>query len=83
MENVIELEKERQNRDLKETDNGAPKRDDVLEAMWKGIENSKWSRDPNNPDAEPSLGQFITHVADVSPRTVLKLLSKLYDEPQE
>lgn len=74
MANVIEL-KERQNREL-----DAPKRDvDVLEAMWWGIQHSVHAKNPDCPDAEPSLAQFCRVCCDQSPLTMLKILSKFED----
>jgi hypothetical protein len=66
MNNVVELEKARQNRDLKETNNAAPNRD-VLESMWQGIANSKWG----------SLENLATEVADRAPMEYLKLLARI------
>jgi hypothetical protein len=75
--NVINLEAHRdQNRD-----NDAQNRDDVLEAMWQGIANSKWSRDPNDPDAPATLAHFIAHVADEAPLSVLKILTQYIEPP--
>jgi hypothetical protein len=77
--NVIDLEVHRdQNRE--ETNNDAPSRD-VLESLWHGIENSRWSRDPNNPDAPPTLARFMTHVCDEAPLSVLKLLARYVEPP--
>jgi hypothetical protein len=74
--NVIDLEAHRdQNRD-----NDAPNRDDVLAAMWHGIENSKWSKDANDPTAPPTLARFVAHVADQSPLSVLKILARYVDD---
>jgi hypothetical protein len=76
MENVIELEKERQNR---EQNNAAPSRDDVWEAMLYGLEHSVHSKDSSNPDpnAPGSIGLFFKHVADLDPRFYLALIAKL------
>ena len=78
--NVVNLETERQKHE--EVNNAAPNREDALiDALWFGVENSRWSKDPDNLEAEPSLGRFVSHVCDISPRTVLRLLSKFYEPP--
>jgi hypothetical protein len=73
-DNVIELP-------TRNTEAQTQNREDVLEAMWAGIANSKWSKNPNDPDAPPSLAQFVSHVADQSPLLVLKLLAAHCIEP--
>ena len=73
--NVIDLEARRDH------DLDAQNRDDVLAAMWHGIENSKWSKDANDPTAPPTLARFVKHVADEAPLSVLKMLLARYTEP--
>jgi hypothetical protein len=65
MENVIELEKQRQNRKL-----DAPNRD-VLESMYAGVAMSKWG----------SLENLATEVADLAPLQFLKILSRFVEPP--
>jgi hypothetical protein len=81
--NVIELETERQKRE--QTDSAAQNRDgrNILKSMWYGIEHCRWSKDPNDPDAEPSLERFMVRACDESPMTMLKMLSKFYEPPKD
>ena len=76
--NVVELEEARQSRDPKE-DN----RDDVLAAMWFGIENSKHSKDVDHPELPSTIGNFATHVANIDPRFYLSLLAKSIEAAPE
>jgi hypothetical protein len=56
--------------------------DILVEAIWESLENSKYAKDPNNPDA-PSLVSYMTHLADVSPREFMNLMSLYcFDKPQ-
>jgi len=72
--NVIELEKERQNR---ETNSAAPSREDALvDALWYGIEHSKHSKDVDHPELPGTLGNFMRHCADISPQYYLSLIAK-------
>jgi hypothetical protein len=49
---------------LKEDNN----RDDVLAAMWYGVEHSMHSKDVAHPELPGTLAQFATHVANIDPR---------------
>ena len=62
--------------------NAAPNREEELvDAIWHGVQNSRWAKDPDDPNAEPSLGRYVAHVCDISPRTVLKMLMRFYEPP--
>ena len=74
--NVVELEEARQSRDPKED-----KRDDVLAAMWYGVEHSMHSKDSAHPELPGALAQFATHVANIDPRFYLSLLAKYMEPP--
>ena len=74
--NVVGLNEVRQNRDLKE-DN----RDDVLAAMWYGVEHSMHSKDSAHPELPGTLAQFAAHVANIDPRFYLLLLAKYMEPP--
>lgn len=69
---VIELNKQRQNRE---------NRDDVLAAMWYGVEHSMHSKDSAHPELPGTLAQFVTHVANIDPRFYLSLLAKYMERP--
>ena len=73
---VIELDKQRQKRD-----NDAQNRDDVLAAMWYGVEHSMHAKDSVHPELPGTLAQFATHVANIDPRFYLSLLAKYMEPP--
>ena len=70
--NVIDLQSRRQHQ------NQDGNEQNILDAMWYGIEHSIHSKDPNNPDAPPTPARFMAKCADENPLFFMRLLLARY-----